>query len=152
MKKEDFLQPDIEKILNSIEFVQRVRNLIEKYKPNGEKFTYDNNEVLSVAHALNAPFKYSKVKEFYIEEEAGDVYFTFGFTIRYDMIDFGMSIKNQKLGIFSGAPWLYFVSLINPSLKLTKPAFNSYPELSDILKEAFQIYSDFKHAVVELYN
>lgn len=145
MNKEDFLQEEIEQILRHIDFVSRYDGMSNKYNERDESFKFQNEDVLQVAKGMGHPMKYSKSKEFYLEEVLSGYKLNFGFTIRFNSFDFGLSVIHDERDIRSSAPWGFLVQLMsNGQKKVSKAMFRNINDIGSILKEAFSIYEDFK--------
>jgi hypothetical protein len=150
MNKDDFLQPIVEHILNDIDFINRYETLSNKYSSRDETFLISNEEILKIAHNFGCRLKYSKVKEFHVVEKQEKWLFGFGFTLRYNSLEIGCSVKNEVLSINSSAPWGFWVGLMtNNEKKIRKPMFSNYEDLIGILKESFVIFEDFKNELLK---
>jgi hypothetical protein len=146
MNKEDFLQPQIEQALIEIDFVSKYKRLGDRFNVRDEDFKTDYTEVLKIANELGHSLKYSKEKEFYLEENLGDYKFKLGFTIRFNSFDFGLSITNHLKGINSSAPWDFFVKLMTSGqIKVPRVSFKNYDDIKLILTDFFSLYDEIKN-------
>jgi hypothetical protein len=152
--KEDIIQPSIKFILNKINFINRYKSISDSHTVDDDKFRFSTENVIAIVQELGFNIRYSKSREFYLKEKYNDFTFGFGFTIRYNVIELGCSVKNEKINIWSEAPWGYFVKLMTEPNPITifKPCFRNYEDLREILKEAFSIYEDFKREVIKEYR
>jgi hypothetical protein len=150
MNKRDFLQEPVENCLLQINFIERFRGLSNKFQIRDESFHIENEKIMSICKEFGFLIKYSKAKEFYITDKLNDFEFTFGFSIRFNSFDFGMSAKSENKNIFSSAPWHFFADLIDENNKINRLQFRSYSDLETILKDAFNIYKDFKAELIKL--
>ncbi|GHT72116.1 hypothetical protein FACS1894110_26380 [Spirochaetia bacterium] len=52
-----------------------------------------------------------------------------------------------------GDPWsVYSRLLVNPDYRILMPIYRSYDELKAILKEAVEMYEDFKQVIIDEYE
>jgi hypothetical protein len=145
MTKEDFLQPQMEQAFIEIDFVNKYKRLGDRFNLRDEDFKMDNTEVLKIAYELGYLLKYSKEKEFHLEEKLGDYRFKVGFTIRFNSFDFGLSIINDVKGIDSSAPLDFFVKLMTSGqVKVPRVCFKNYDDIKLILSDFFSLYKDIK--------
>ncbi|RED94073.1 hypothetical protein [Marinoscillum furvescens] len=149
MNKEDFLQGEIEQILKDIDFISRYDNMSNRYNKRDESFNCQNDSVLQIAKKIGHPINYSKSKEFYLEEDLSGFKLKFGFTIRFNSFDFGLSVIHEGRDIKSSAPWGFLVQLMTEGeKKVSKAMFKGYDDIESILQEAFSIYDDFKKGIL----
>ncbi|EMI9090123.1 hypothetical protein COD05_07855 [Bacillus cereus] len=53
----------------------------------------------------------------------------------------------------TGTSWAMFVDVLsNDTEKVLRPGFHSYEELKEIMKIAFEMYEDFKRALIPIYS
>ncbi len=150
MNKEDFLQAQVEQVLLKIDFIGQYKSISNSYKERDESFVFENDKIIEIASHIGYPIKYSKAREFHLQEESNGFVFKFGFTIRFNSFDFGLSITNKNRGIQTSAPWGFLVQLISDSReKVSKVAFKNYAEIEGILSQAFKIYEDIKKGLLE---
>lgn len=67
MKKEDLLQPEIEKILFEMDFIDKYRNIWEKYDKEDENYKISSKDIITTFQDLNYSVK-KKSKEQYFSE------------------------------------------------------------------------------------
>ena len=150
MKKEDLLPINVEKILHKINFLDRFKILSLKFSAKDDKFVLDNKKVIEICFKNGINIKYSSSKKFHLSEKKQNFMFSFGFDIKYNSCDFGTSISNTSLGIFSSAPWHFYADLMDVNNNINRVCFTDYQELEEILREAFAIYEDFKTEVLKV--
>lgn len=149
MNKEDFLQEEIEQILESIDFISRYDNMSKKYNERDESFKFQNDKLLQIAENIGHPINYSKTKEFSSEEDLLGFKLKFGFTVRFHSLDFGLSVIHEGRAIKSSAPWGFLVQLMTGGKKkVSKVMFKDYDDIAGILQEAFSIYEDIKKGLL----
>ena len=145
MNKLDFIQPKVENVLYQIDFIKRLEAISLKFSSRDEKFQVESKVVIEICNELKLKFKYSKAKEYYLKEKVGDFDLEFGFSIRYQSFDFGITIKNPSLGINSSAPWDFFISLLtSDEKKIGRIKFRNYDDIREILINIFDIYNEIK--------
>jgi len=69
MKKEDLLQPEIEKILFEMDFIDKYRNIWEKYDKEDENYKISSKDIITTFQNLNYlqwPFRHIQVTIFHI--------------------------------------------------------------------------------------
>lgn len=149
MNKKDFLQEEVEKALNDIDFISRYKAIAEQYNRRDESFAFQNQQIIQIAEEIGFSIKHSKAKGFYYEEVDSGYTFKIGFTIRFNSFDFGFSIINDSKKIKSSSPWGFLVQLMsNGTDKVSKVMFRDLNEVRMILKAVFDIYDDLKKAVL----
>jgi hypothetical protein len=57
MKKEDLLQPEIEKILFEMDFIDKYRNIWEKYDKEDENYKISSKDIITTFQDLNYSVK-----------------------------------------------------------------------------------------------
>ena len=57
MKKEDLLQPEIEKILFEMDFIDKYRNIWEKYDKEDENYKISSKDIITTFQYLNYSVK-----------------------------------------------------------------------------------------------
>ncbi len=151
MKKEDFLQKEVEIALNKINFINRLESISTNFNTRDENFKIDNEQILKICSDLGITCKYSKGKDFYYNEIVSGFKFGIGFSVRYQSFDFGISIKNETLKIDSSAPLDLWVNLISNGEKETsRIKFENYYDVKEILNKIFNIYLDLKNELLIL--
>ncbi len=149
MNKEDFLQKPVEDCLDKIGFIKRFKQLSEVFNITDDVFEMEIDVVLQICKDLGLLIKYSKSKGFYVNEHIFDYDFTFGFTVKFNSFDFGLSVKNKDRNIFSAAPWHFLIDLMIENNNIRRVNFRNYEDLKNILKVSFEIYDDFKKELVK---
>lgn len=150
MEKEDFLQPQVEQVLIEQDFINKYQLLASKFSTRDEDFKFDNNEILEIANSEGCLLKYSKSKEFHFEEKVGEYQFKYGFTLRFNSFDLGLSIINEKRGVKSAAPWNFLVKLMTGGqVKVPRVSFRNYEDVRLIVRDVFSIYNDIKLGILE---
>lgn len=142
---------EIKEALEKINFINRYRAISEKYRSD-EKFVYDNNEILSVLEELGYPSKYDKKENFFQFSQKISMYqFKFNFSFKYCLVEFIWEVWRDG-DIQLGDPWAMLRRLMNVDEAIKPPKFSNYDELREILKEAFQMYEDFKKELLSIYD
>jgi hypothetical protein len=153
MKKEDFLQQEIEHVLNNIGFIDQYKLLSYKNNNCDDLFKYENSEILLIAKKIGCNLKYSKSREFYIVEKESGIDFNFGFSIRFNSFDFGMYIKSDKSKIETSAPWDFIVKLMTEDkVDFPRVAFRNYKDIEEVLRGFFAIYDSIKKETINQLN
>lgn len=93
---------------------------------------------------FDAKEKFYKIKEEQVSQ------FTFGVHI---ILQDGMAdlvwIVKEKGKLLLGTPWgTYSKRLIDANYRIKKPVFGTYEDIEEILRISFDMYEDFKHALV----
>lgn len=149
------LNPKIKRSLIKIDFIDRYEKLSNKFSaertPSSRRLVYiDREEVMEIIQELgyfplfDAREKFYKIKEEQIEK------FTFGVHIilRGGMVDL-VWVAKENDEILLGAPWgTYSKRLIDINYIIKKPIFGTYEDLEEILKVSFEMYEDFKRALI----
>ena len=151
------LNPIIKQALVGMDFVERYEKLSNAYSaertPDEERLKYIDGELVMdmIAAAGYTPLFDEKEKFYKIKEEQKGGY-TFGFHIILyaGMVDLVWVVK-KKDQVLLGSPWsVYSRRLIDPKYRIKKPIFSDYDDLEEILNTAFDMYNDFKKAVLEV--
>jgi len=150
MKKEDFIQEDIELLLKDIDFITKYELISQKFRKSDESYKISNNEILDIAREIGFAVSYSKEKEFHLEEVHGNYQLKIGFTVRFNSIEIGFSIANEAKQIRTSAPWGLIVKLMtNGTQKIGKPKFENLTNLRGILEGVLSIYNDIKSGLIK---
>jgi hypothetical protein len=150
------LKPEIEDVLIEIDFIQRFRDIAERFSDKENAFeNYDNEKVIEVFESLGYKARYNKNENFFIVGETmeKDIYrFRFNISLKYGLIEFIWSARH-KGEVRAGTPWDMFVRVLTRDVeKVPAVCFHSYEELKDIMKIAFEMYEDFKRELIKIYS
>lgn len=149
------LNPTIKEALKKIEFIKRYEELSRKFNsertPSSERLRYiDGEEVLEMIQDLGyIPLFVPKEKFYKIQEEKIGIY-TFGFHIilQEGMADLVWVVKADN-ELLLGSPWgVYSRRLVDVGYRIKKPIFGTYEDLEEIIKISFEMYEDFKNAII----
>ena len=149
------LHSKVKAALEKIDFIKRyeqVSNTYNKEKtPMRERLIYLDGEIVLDSFAqlgYNAYFE-SKEKYFWIEEvKIGTYTFSSNIILDRGMVDIVWIVReggNLILGLPIGE---YSRLMIAPDYKIAKPIFGTYEDLDEILKSVFNLFEDFKKALV----
>jgi hypothetical protein len=145
MTKTDFLQDIVEGALLKVSFIERCKSLSHKFNSSDDSFKWTSADVIGILKGIGYEFQYSNARGFYFEEKASEWSFKFSFDIRWNSIEFASGISNKTLGIQSTSPWGFWVELMtNEQVHVNLPCFENFNQLSDLLKDATQIFSDIR--------
>ena len=145
MNKELFIQKPIEQLLLDVNFIDKYLQIGSKYSERNEEFEYDQKLILTIVNDTGYKFKYSKNKDFYLQEDVGDFKVNLGFSIRFSSFDFGISIKSRKHDIFTAAPINYLIQLINnDESTVPRIKFKNNADVEGILCEFLNLYEEIK--------
>ena len=151
MKKEDLLQEKIEKILLDIDFICQYQNLSDTFTNSGSEFRYTSEQVQEISEENGVALKVYEGDQYFSDfEKVGESEFRIGMTIKFNIVEFDLTIKNESQNISSGGSFGLIVQLLtNWSTRIKKPGFNSYNDLRGLIQEGISIYNNVKNAVVE---
>jgi hypothetical protein len=155
MEKKDLLNPTVEKALIYLNFINRVKKIATKFNNEDENFIYDKNDVLKICSRKSIPVTESERGQFFSEyQKANHADFRFGFTIRYNRIDFEFSVKDDELGVYSGGSWALLIQLMtNFSETINLPGFSNQSELEELINSALNLHEIIKEEIEkELYQ
>lgn len=149
--------PVIKKSLQRINFVERYKKLSNEYNetrtPLNKRLRYIDGEIIieSVNRlGYNINFD-AKDKYFFIEEEQlNDKYKTLvKFDLYGGMVEFIWEVWADDKVIL-GSPWGTYSKRIGlKDVRIKKPIFGTYDDLEEIFCIGFELYEDFKKALVE---
>ena len=143
--------------LIKMDFVKRYEELSKKFDsvrtPSNNRLIYiDGEEIMEMIHNWGYLPQFDAKEKFYkIKEEQVDQ-FTFGVHIilQDGMVDLVWIVK-EKGKLLLGAPWgTYSKRLIDANYRIKKPVFGTYEDIEEILKISFDMYEDFKHALISI--
>ncbi len=151
MKKEDLLQEKIEKILLDIDLICQYQNVSDTFRYDDSDFQYTSEQVLEIGNENGVIFKEYEGDQYFSDfERVAESEFRIGLTIKYNIIEFDITIKNEPLNISSGGSFGLITQLLtNWSTRIKKPGFNNYDEMKGLIQEGIAIYNNVKNAVVE---
>lgn len=151
MNKEDLLQEKIEKILLDIDFICQYHHLSDTHKNIDSQFLYTTKQVLEIGEENNVIFKVYEDDQYFSDfERVGEFEFRIGMTIKYNIVEFDITIKNEQQNISSGGSFGLLVQLLsNWSTRIKKPGFNNYNEMRSLIQTGIFLYNNVKNAVVE---
>lgn len=150
------LEPEIKDVLEKIDFIKRYKTLAEKFSNKENKLSnYENEKVINVFESLGYKARYMKKENFYIvgEVKNKDIYFfRFNISLKYGVVELIWSVRHNGV-VKAGDPWDMFVRLLsNDTERIPTIFFQSYVELKEIMKIAFEMYEDFKRELIGIYS
>lgn len=142
--------------LNEINFFSRFEELSnrfdEKRIPLYEGLEYiDREEVMQIIQDLGYISKFNSKEKFYKvkEEQIGKYKTGVNISLKYEMVNLIWIVKEKK-EIVLGLPWGMFVSLFSDlDYKIPNPRIGTYEDIEEILKVSFEMYEDFKKALMK---
>ena len=151
MNKTDLLQPSIEKFLFRIDFINRYKKISDRFAEKNDSFKYDKSDVEAILHDLGVNVIIYDGDQYFTDFESLNGYkFRFGLTIKYNIVEFDITIINETLNIKSGGSWGLLVQLMTDwKENIKKPGFGNYEQLKMLLFEAIKLYSDIKLGLVQ---
>lgn len=149
------LNDKVRHALINMDFIKRYEELSVRFSgertPSNERLEYvDFDEVIEILLGFGHPSRFDKKEKFFKIKEERVVAFTFGFHIilRDGMADFVWVVRENG-ELLLGAPWgTYSRRLVDVNYKIKKPVFGTYEDLEEILQTAFEMYEDFKKALI----
>ena len=154
------MKPEIKKVLEKVEFVQRYKVLSEQFRGNPNDINdrlenYDIEKVNEVFKKLGCDAAFDNKENFFkigVLDNSPNYMIWFNIILEYGMTEFIWVVYHNN-EVRLGSPWsVYSRLLIDPSERIKKPVYRSYEELEEILKGALLIYEDFKYELTNLYN
>lgn len=144
------LQPSVEQSLIDIDFINRYRAISDEFSFKNESYKYEKQDVTSILQGLDVMVDVYEGDQYFADfESVGDYQFRFGLTIKFNIIEFDLTVKNESLNIKSGGSWGLLVQLMTDwKENIKKPGFGSYEQLKSLLIEAVTLYKDIKKEVV----
>lgn len=151
------LNPIIKNSLEKINFIERYRRLSKKFDeiktPLNERLCYIDGEIViesieDLGYRINFD---SKDKFFFTEaEQVGDNYKTLvKFDLYGGMVEFIWEVW-QDNKVILGSPWgTYSKRMGVKDVRIKKPIFGTYEDLDEIFQIGFELYEDFKKALIE---
>lgn len=151
MNKSDMLQPSIERFLIDMDFIDRYRKISEEFSVKNETFKYDKSDVAMILQGLGIEASIYEGDQYFADfESIGNYQFRFGFTIKYNIIEFDLTVINDELNVKSGGSWGLLVQLMTDWREnIKKPGFSNYEQLKSLLTEAVILYIDIKKRITK---
>ena len=145
----------IKSALEKINFADRYKTLSAQHQfDNGHFEKYETEKAKQTIEKFGYSTKYYKSENFFkILETYSSFQFQFNISLKVGATEFIWDILiNNKRTQISG-PWgLIARTILETDERIKLPGFRSYEELEEILKVAFDIYEDFKKAVILAYH
>ncbi|MBK8746599.1 MAG: hypothetical protein IPM04_01710 [Saprospiraceae bacterium] len=137
-------------------------NLLERYKSLSEKFNskevleqIDNAQVLERLKEFNSRFTFNQKEGFFgLNEQEGNFDFKFNLSLKYGLVEPVVWGKNVFSEDQYGGALIRVAKLIQVSMglktveRIMYPRFNSYDDLTNIIKVLYGIYEDFKEVII----
>ena len=136
-------------------FVKRYEELSKKFDavrtPSDEQLRQlDRKLVMEMIQDLGYVPQYDGRERFFkIKEEQVDP-FAFGvhMILKYGLVELVWVVREKGV-VLLGDPWsVYSRRLIDPDYRIKMPIFGDYDDLEEILKISFDMYEDFKRAMI----
>ncbi len=139
-------------VLKEIDFCKRYQALSEENQFLNNDKILKQERVLELIKGFGYEVKFNKSESFYkIVEKQRDFKFQFNISLRHGNVEFiwGVWFKEQVLEDACG-PWgVIYKLVLNSEERPLMPKFRTYEDLETILKEAFNIYEDFKAELIK---
>ena len=100
------LQPLVEQSLIDIDFINRYRAISDEFSIKDESYKYEKSDVVNLLKELGVVVNLYEGDQYFADFETVDDYqFRFGLTIKFNIIEFDLTVKNEPLSIKSGGSW-----------------------------------------------
>ena len=150
------LNPIVKKALVNIDFIERYQRLSDEY--SAEKIPFekrlekiDRAEVFKILSKFGYEPSYDSREKFYKIKEESIGKYKFGFHMSFRGDAELIWVLREGDEVLLGSPWgIYSRLMINPDHRIKRPLYGSYEDLESILTTAFEMYDDFKNAVIAL--
>lgn len=146
MKKDALLQYDIEKILIDMQFIDLYKTIWENHREENEHFKISDGEIINVFKGLNFEVKKYGKDQFFTDWYLEDGFeYRIGITIKFNMIHFDFSVKNEKIGINSGCDFGLLLQLItNWQMPVKSPSFDNLKNFNLLIQDLVALYTNIK--------
>ena len=149
------LHPKIKDALLKINFVERYEKLSARFSAaktlSDDRLIYlDGEEVMAMIRAAGYSPQFDTREKFYRikEEHIGKYSFNIHIILRYGIAELVWVVEEDGV-LLLGAPWsTYSRRLIDGNYRIKNPVFGTYEDLEEILKIVFEMYEDFKCALM----
>ena len=149
------LNPKIKDALLNINFVERYEKLSARFSaakiPQDDRLIYmDGEEVMAMIRAAGYSPQFNTREKFYRikEEYIGKYTFNIHIILRSGIAELVWVVEEGGV-LLLGAPWsMYSRRLIDVNYRIKNPVFSTYEDLEEILKIIFEMYEDFKRALM----
>ena len=149
------LHPKIKDALLKINFVERYEKLSARFSAaktlSDDRLIYlDGEEVMAMIRAAGYSPQFDTREKFYRikEEHIGKYSFNIHIILRYGIAELVWVVEEDGV-LLLGAPWsIYSRWLIDGNYRIKNPVFGTYADLEEILKIVFEMYEDFKRALM----
>lgn len=150
MNKEDLLQEKIENLLLDIDFICQYQNLSNLFPKSDPHFKYDSNQIIEISKEFGILLNVFNGDQYFSAfQRVEDSEFRIGLTIKYNFIEFDITIKNKFHNIRSGGSFGLLSQLLSHwKTRIDKPGFENYDQLRNLLCNGFKIYENIKDVVV----
>lgn len=147
----------IKEALKKMNFVERYEKLAKTFDevrtPSNEMLeNHDGEEVIETIQELGYVAIFDSKEKFFKtkDEKIGDFSFRVHIILRYGIADF-VWVVNEGKKLIWGYPFSMYPSiLISPEYLISKPVFGTYEDLDEILKITFEMFEDFKTALIDI--
>lgn len=133
-------------VLKRIEFCKRYQLLSEENQFSDNDKILEQERVLELIKGFGYEAKFNKSESFYkIVQKQKDFKFQFNISLRHGNVELIWDVlqNNERLNL--GGPWgVIYKLVLNSEERPLMPKFRNYEDLEAILKEAFNIYKDFR--------
>ena len=151
------LNPKVEKALKEINFLERYENISKKYSrertPKGEELDYfDGVFLMEIVESLGYKVQYDKRERFFHIALLQVDNFRFGFHFAFERgrLELIWVIYEGDKAIM-GSPFASYAKwLISREYIILDPVISDYVDFRDVMKIAFEMYEDFKQALLKI--
>ena len=151
------LNPAIEKALKQISFVERYKSLSAEFDeirtPLNDRLRYIDGEIIiEIVESLGYTVEFNSKDKYFLtkEDQINGKYKTLvKFDLNGGMVEFIWEVW-LKDKVILGSPWgTYSVRMGMNEGRIKKPIFGTYEDLGEIFRIGFELYEDFKKALIE---
>lgn len=149
------LNPKVKRAILEIDFIKRYEQLSHFFSnertPDKERLEYFDGEIIMDSLTqLGYTVSFEPKEKFFKigEEQIGNYVFSAHIILRYGMVDLVWVVRengNLILGLPIGE---YSRLIIDPQYRIKKPIFGTYEDLDEIFRISFQLFEDFKQALI----
>lgn len=151
------LNPKIIQVLQNINFIERYENLSKVFNDKRtslkDRLRYVDREIildslmeLGYEAIFNSNEKYFKIKE----KQIKNYIFSANIILENGMVDLVWIVKENENLILGLPVGEYSRLIINSNYRIKKPIYATYEDLDKIFQITFQLFEDFKKAIIAL--
>ena len=151
------LKKEIRKVLCDINFIERYEHMSDdsrKQVSRSDSKEVEVEQVIDIINSIGYEVVFDKKEKFFkvgLVENVPKYRIWFNIVLRSGVAEFIWVVYHNN-EVRLGSPWSIYVKLLSPDKRIKPPLYSDEQDLKKLLKQAMNMYDDFKSALIAEYQ